>query len=146
MSESFGSMASSSVKGCRQLCLSPKARLFRLAGKVPSKQKRKESRGLFICDTTNLPRANPYDKNGTESDQCKGKGTIEVSSNSLQKAYPGCSPPSQVTWGLGIHPTLFSHFEEYLKETRQGTVWVSTSFMKEVITAQISLWNPTLGA
>lgn len=37
MSESFGSIASSSVNGRRQLCLSPKARLFRLAGKVPSK-------------------------------------------------------------------------------------------------------------
>ena len=37
MSESFGSIASSSVNGRRQLCLSPKALLFRLAGKVPSK-------------------------------------------------------------------------------------------------------------
>lgn len=48
MSESFGSIASSSVKGRRQLCLSPKTRLFRLAGKVPSGDKRKELHVLFV--------------------------------------------------------------------------------------------------
>lgn len=42
MSESFGSTASSSVNGRRQLCLSPKTRLFRLAGKVPSEGKGEE--------------------------------------------------------------------------------------------------------
>lgn len=41
-SESFGSAASSSVNGRRQLCLSPKTRLFRLAGRVPSEDKGKE--------------------------------------------------------------------------------------------------------
>lgn len=43
ISESFGSITSSSVNGRRQLCLSPKARLFRLAGKVPSVGKGKKS-------------------------------------------------------------------------------------------------------
>lgn len=117
MSESFGSITSSSVNGCRQLCLSPKARLFRLAGKVPSKGKGKESHGLFICTTTNLPKANPYAKNETAPDLCnKGKGTTGFSFNSQQKAYPNSLQSTQpLTWGLRIHPTLFSHFEKYLK-------------------------------
>lgn len=53
-SESLGSMASSSVNGRRQLCLSPKARLFRLAGKVPSEGKRKGFHILFVTKLTLL--------------------------------------------------------------------------------------------
>ena len=79
MSESFGSIASSSVKGRRQLCLSPKTRLFRLAGKVPSGDKRKEPHILFVIKQILWNFKSLYSKSKNIIKQFEGKGKTLVS-------------------------------------------------------------------
>lgn len=118
-SESLVSKASSSVNGRRQLCLSPKARRFLLAGKVPSENKH-SGQCVQVCQkwyTSCIVFCSSCNSYTVKS--CHAENIWTGPRITQHLFYKVALENSVFTWCLCIHTIIFCHFEKYLKDKKR---------------------------